>query len=147
MFDLKEAAEMLGVTPRTVRRYIKQGKIQGEKKQTQYGPKWFIPASEIDTQEAVMEVVPLRRPVSKEEFQEALGEVLEVKLNQQKQALREEINEEVTQTIAQFQERINDLEKQLEARDRELMEAIREKQQEEDDPPSFWQRLRSWFGG
>lgn len=141
-YDIQEAAEMLDVSPRTVRRYIKKGEIKAEKKNTQFGKKWFIPASEIEEERAIQDIVPVRKPVSKDEFQKALGEVLEIKLNEHRKQIRKEVSEEVSKEITQLQDRIDQLEAQLEGRDQELLSAIREKQK---NPPNLWKRVKELF--
>lgn len=48
-YDVTESAQILGVTPNTVRRYLYEGKIHGEKLKSEFGkkPKVFISMDEI----------------------------------------------------------------------------------------------------
>ena len=128
---VKEAAQLLEVSQRTVRRRIKSGKLEAEKIDGPYGKQYMLPADQFaDIAKDIRDVVSVEQPVSIQRLQEAVQE-----------AIKEVVQEEVKP----LQERIDHLEAQLEARDKKLMETIREKQEQEEDSPSPWERVQSWF--
>lgn len=46
-YSIKEAAELLGIKVRTVREWIRKGKIKAEKNNYQHCNQWYIPENEI----------------------------------------------------------------------------------------------------
>lgn len=46
-YSIKEAAELLGIKVRTVREWIKKGKIKAEKNDYRHSNQWFISQDEI----------------------------------------------------------------------------------------------------
>ena len=72
-YTIKEAADLLDLSTSTIRRRIKSNKIEAEKKETKFGPKYFIPAEEINiatTKENVVDVKNINRPLPAEDFKE-----------------------------------------------------------------------------
>jgi excisionase family DNA binding protein len=57
---IKEAAEALGVSVDTVRRRIKENKIDAWKIQGQYGPQWVIHSDSLARYQKVVEAVPVK---------------------------------------------------------------------------------------
>lgn len=57
LLSLKEASEMLGRTPRTLRRWIKEGKLPAKKIPGRFGGEWRIPASAVTGIEAIEPVM------------------------------------------------------------------------------------------
>jgi len=86
---IKEAAKALEVSPDTIRRRIKQGKMKAEKRPTPYGEAYFIADSELSP---AIEVVTIARPQDTEllelvkqlhaELQELRQEVAQLKEQQ-----------------------------------------------------------------
>jgi excisionase family DNA binding protein len=58
---VREAAEQLGISEKTVRRRIKNGSLPAELKQGDYGQQYFIPADAIETAQAITDVVEVKR--------------------------------------------------------------------------------------
>ena len=101
-YTIKEAAELLDLSTSTIRRRIKSDKIKAEKKETKFGPKYFIPAEEINiatTEENVVDVKNINHPVPAEEFKNSIIkavqknniQVLDKKINDFKEGLEQSI--------------------------------------------------------
>jgi len=58
---IKEAAERLGISERTVRRRIKEGSLSAELRLGQYGQQYFIKADVIETAQAITDVVEVKK--------------------------------------------------------------------------------------
>lgn len=58
---VREAAEQLGISEKTVRRRIKNGSLPAELKQGDYGQQYFIRADAIETAQAITDVVEVKR--------------------------------------------------------------------------------------
>lgn len=140
---IKQAAERLDISDRTVRRWIADGKLQAEKVPGPYGPEWRIPAAAVNTAQQVIDVVKVERPNDPEALALALAQALQERdkklfeaifdeFNQRFDALQEQLREQAAASEARDEAR-----REWEAeRDRRLMEAIRERQE---------QRRRRWW--
>ena len=74
-YTIKQAAEILEVSTSTIRRRIKSGKLAAEKRKTNYGQQYFIPAKELDraiTDKNVVDIQEVSKPISQEELKETL---------------------------------------------------------------------------
>jgi excisionase family DNA binding protein len=58
---LKDAATRLGISPRTARRWVKEGRLQAELRPGPYGETYYVAAVALD--QAVREPAPLRAAV------------------------------------------------------------------------------------
>lgn len=140
-YNVEQAAKLLDVSKRTIRNRIQQGKLEGEKISGPYGQQYRLPADQFNyIPKEIQEVRPVQVPISAEKFREEVHREV-------REAVRDVVQEAVLEArkakeeASALQERID----HLEARDQKLMEAIREKQAQEEDGPSLWKRLRSWF--
>lgn len=61
--SLVDAAKRLGVSPRTARRWVKEGRLPAELRPGPYGQTYYVPASAADTFHQVTDVVQVSRPV------------------------------------------------------------------------------------
>ena len=61
--SVKQAAQTLQVSEKTVRRWIRDKRLEATQKPGPYGMTWHIPASAIHTVHQVIEVLPLERSV------------------------------------------------------------------------------------
>ena len=104
-YTIKQASEALDVSPTTVRRRIKSGKINAEKRTTEYGPTYFIPAEEID--QAIMEkdVVEVTQPVDVEDLEDTLLKAIDRK----NKAVAEEVMDKVENNFKRQNKAIKDL--------------------------------------
>lgn len=142
---IKQAAEQLGISPRTARRWIADGRLQAEKVPGPYGPEWRIPAAAVNTAQQVIDVVKVERPNDPEALALALAQALQERdkklfeaifdeFNQRFDALQEQLREQAAASEARDEAR----REWEEERDRRLMEAIRERQEQQ-------QRRRRWW--
>ena len=112
-YTIKEAADLLDLSTSTIRRRIKSNKIEAEKKETKFGPQYFIPAEEINkatTEEEVIDVRNVNQPVPVEEFKNSII-----------QAVQRNNTEVLDKKIKDFKE---GLEQSLERQNRRLMEEV-----------------------
>lgn len=151
-YDLKTAAELLGVSTRTVRQRLIDGDLDGYKKQTKYGPKWYVPASEIKVEKATIDVVPLRKPISASEFRAAMKESLKAAIKERDQEMVDKLSEVMDQ---KFEEKLSAIEEELkqtrkmaEDRDKKLVELMRSrmKRDEENNKKGLWGKIKTLFG-
>lgn len=141
--NIREAAEQLGVSPRTVRRWIRDGKIQAAKVPGPYGPEWRIPAEAVSTAQHVIDVVRVERPNEPEALALAVSRALQERDARLFAALHDEFQKKFDALQEQLREQAAALEARDEARwqreeerDRKLLEAIREAQE---------RRRRPWW--
>ena len=155
---LKEAAEHFRVSVQTIRRWIKDGKITAELRDSPYGQQYFIPAHEVQTASEIKDVVKVDHTVDVTslarimssyigEREEALLNVLEsiqteIRESIQRQEQRqEELVKEIAATREENKELRNLIGERLEDRDRKLMETLRALQQsaeQEKKKKSWW---------
>jgi excisionase family DNA binding protein len=58
---LKQAAAQLGISPRTARRWIREGKLEGQLMPGPYGEQYMVPANQISTAREITDVVRVDR--------------------------------------------------------------------------------------
>ena len=83
---IKEAAERLGISERTVRRRIKEGSLSAELRLGQYGQQYFIKADVIETAQAITDVVEVKKVHDGQALSLAI-----VKALRERQSLREDL--------------------------------------------------------
>lgn len=135
--SIPEAAQALGVSEKTVRRRIQRGDLPAEKMAGPYGLQYQIPAHAISTAQEIMDVVKVERPTDPR----TLGLVVAEAIKRENQALRDELAAlrlELDQTRKEFAAALESDRQRLEERDRRLLEAIREKQQDEQKKKRAW---------
>ena len=122
-YTISEVAQILDVSTSTVRRRIKNGKLKANKRDSVYGPTYFIPQQEINKAVATEEVALVEQKMSKEDIRKAVVEAINShnrgliegitdninkKIDKQQQVL-----EEQQETIKQQTEAINELTKEV----------------------------------
>ncbi|MCY0880302.1 MAG: helix-turn-helix domain-containing protein [Firmicutes bacterium] len=139
--SIHEAAQHLGVSDKTLRRWIKAGKLPAFQEEGPYGPMWRIPATALQTAQQVIDVVPVNRPVEPQ----TLGLIIAQAVAQETQPLLDAIQHLQAQ-VAALTQTLNALEQQrrqdAEARDAAVVRLIRDAL----TPPSSPQpkRFRWW---
>ena len=116
LYSIKEAAEALQVSKDTIRRRIKKGQIKAEKHEGPYGFAYYIKESQLAEVREIRDVVPLNRPISREQLKGVVKEAV----SEEFQGLRNEIE---------------DLRRQLEET-KQLQQPA-----ENTDKPPWWKRL------
>lgn len=120
---LQEAAQQLGISPRTARRWIREGRLEAEMRQGPYGPQYFIASSQIQTAQQITDVVRVERQVDMTTLAKALSSYLEERedaLAQALESLRVEYKQAVQgqeQQALTMQKEIEELRLELAARD------------------------------
>lgn len=128
-YSIAEAAELLGLSRKTVRRRIHRGELPAAMEEGPYGPEYRIPAEAINTAQQIIDVVKVERTDPR-----TLALAIVQALDERDQGLQEE--------IAQLRRQVEELTEALEDRDQQLVEQLRgvldEKQKSKS---SWWQRL------
>jgi MerR family copper efflux transcriptional regulator len=101
---LPDAAQQLGVSPRTIRRWIKEGKVRAELRPGPYGQQYYVPATQVRTAQEVHEVVRVERPVELADLARALDGYLGERESALVSAL-ESLRAEVRQATERQEER------------------------------------------
>lgn len=120
-YTIKEAAERLGVSERTVRRRIKDDSLPAKKMLGQYGQQWFIPVQAIETAQEITEVVEVKRSHDVQALTLAIVQALESRDNAMKAEL-----EALTAEVAAGKEQMEQLRSELEWREKELLRLLKE---------------------
>lgn len=135
---IEQVAEILDCSKDTVRRRIKTGEIDAEKRIGNFGLQWMVDADKFNKVMQVVDVVPVTRSVSVAELEGAMQKAIS---NAVASALQAEL-----QPLKDHVQILNDkLDKQDEALKNhyqlvdERLRALHDKQQ----PKSWWQRLFS----
>lgn len=142
-WTLPEATTALEVNERTLRRWIKGGKIEARKVQGTYGEEWRIkPGSEIvcppvTSGPGKSDPAPMR-PESPNS-PDRIPELLEAKI---RLAVMEQENQQLKQQLQGATFRNGYLEAQLEGRDKEI-KLLTDSQHK----PAGWRKFWSWFTG
>jgi len=146
-YSIKKVAELLDVSTSTVRRRIKEGKIEAEKRETTYGEKYFIPADQFEdvaaVENKVVDVKEVESKVSIQEFKKDLMKSLEGMINEEKEEIIESVNE-VGTTLEKQQEIVEEQQEIL----KEFQEELQKKEErlKKIEKQSFWERIRNLFG-
>src|SRR5438067_5462948 len=62
LLTIKEAADQLGVSEKTVRRWIKSGKLHAELVDTEFHRQYCVSTQDVQTANQVLDVVKVERP-------------------------------------------------------------------------------------
>ncbi len=123
--SLHEAAQQLGVSDKTLRRWIKAEKIPAQQEKGPYGVAWRIPHTAIQTAQQVIDVVPVDRSIDPR----TLGLIIAQAVVQETRPLAETIEslqekiERLTLTLDQMAQRQS---QDPAARDAHVVHLIRE---------------------
>ena len=118
-FTLEKAAVHLGVSTRTLRRWIKTGKLNAQLRPGPYGRQYLIPRSSVAGVEVVRDVERAERQAERE----AVPRVLENYLSRRESAVAEEmaaLRVEMQEAIRRLEERQEMVLRELEQIRREL---------------------------
>ena len=147
---VKEAAEILGVSKKTVYERLRSGKINAEKIDTKHGKKWVINRDELQESAKIeneaIEVRELNELINKDQL---MNELIQAINSQNKEFLGEaigDINETVekqNKTIQKQNETIQQQNKTLQKINRELSEVKRELQDQKND--SLISKIKNFF--
>ena len=163
--SIEQAAQLLGVSKDTVRRRIKSGEYQAEKKIGPYGEEWRLPEAQFKQAVEVKDVVPIARQVTVAELEQAMQRLMQnaankaviqamsdqtnkikVELYKTKEELKEELRE-AREELKETKETVSSLSEQIEAQNKALNghyklvdERLREIS-ERNKKKSFWAKL------
>jgi|CZCA01.1.fsa_nt_gi excisionase family DNA binding protein len=107
-YNIAEAAEMLGISKRTVRRRIQKGELPADLEEGPYGPEYRIPAEAITTAQEIVDVVRVERPTDPQ----TLAMIVVRALEERDRCLQEEITElrrevtELTQALENYRKAV-----------------------------------------
>jgi excisionase family DNA binding protein len=150
---IKEAAEMLGVSDKTVRRRIKKGELPAELVDSPYGEQYMIPADAVEAASQTIAVATVEKQPDPRTIAMAIGQALDqrdAEIKSEIQALRDEIkqrDEQITATLEKLESYEVDRQHREEERDKELITKMRkamEIKKQEKQNRSLWQRLKDW---
>ena len=119
-YSIAEAAELLGLSRKTVRRRIHRGELPAELVDGPYGQQYIIPAEAINTAQQIIDVVKVERTTDPRTLALAIVQALETRdrdLQDEVVQLRQQVTE-LTETLESYQQR-------EEERDRWLVEELR----------------------
>jgi len=88
-----EAAERLGVTGKTIRRWIRGNKLPAELREGAYGEQYYIPAQALETARGVIDIVKVERRNDPEALGLAVARAVHASLEGTNQALLGELRE------------------------------------------------------
>lgn len=136
--SIEQAAQLLGVSKDTVRRRIKSGEYQAEKKMGPYGEEWRLAEGQFNQAVESKEIVPMARQVTVAELEQAMQRLMQnaankavmqamheqttqikVELYKTKEELKEELRE-AKEELIETKETVNSLAEQIEAQNRSL---------------------------
>lgn len=126
-YTISEAADLLGLSTKTIRRRIKQGEIPATLEPGPYGDQYIIPAEAIDTAQQIVDVVRVDRPTDPMTLALAITQALD----ERDKGLQDE--------IAQLRQQVETLTRALDERDRQLVEQLQEALLQDRKP--WWKRL------
>jgi len=131
-YSIAEAAELLGLSRKTVRRRIHKGELPAAKEDGPYGPEYRIPAEAINTAQQIIDVVKVERTTDPRTLALAIVQALETRdqdLQDEVAQLRQQVTE-LTETLESYRDREAE-------RDRWLVEELRkalDEQKQQDKP-------------
>ena len=129
--NIAGAAKSLGVSEKTVRRWIQAGKLPVEEERGPFGRQYFIPADAIRNAQQVLDVVKVERPTDPNTLALAVASALERRdaaLQSELAALRQQVGElcetsrahgDTKEEVQGLRQQVADLSAELERRERE----------------------------
>lgn len=118
-YSIAEAAKLLGCSTDTIRRRIKKGEIQAEKKDGPFGLAWYVKESQLAPARQLIEVVKVERALSREDIRQDIAEGVRaaVKPQLEEQSRRLELQAEKIENLGA---QVEYLRQALEERDKPL---------------------------
>ncbi len=104
--SVKQAAQAFNVSEKTIRRWIRDGRLEATQIAGPYGMTWRIPASAVQTAQQVVDVLPVERPVDPR----TLGLIIAQAVTESNHALTQEL----TQQIGELKHQVTQLTQRLE---------------------------------
>jgi excisionase family DNA binding protein len=153
-YTIKEAATILDVSTSTIRRRIKSGKLNAEKKDSPYGKQYFISEEEFEqaiAKNEIMEIKNIDKPVAPEVITNRIIKALETKnrdiienvLDNKVEELKKHNEDVIKKEAENIATEINDhLDKQQEINE-QLLEKIRHLQKEKNK--SLIDKIKNFF--
>lgn len=117
--SIEQVAQRLGISKDTVRRRIKSGEYQAEKKVGPYGEEWRLPEVQFNQVVESKEVVPLARQVTVAELEQAMQRLMQ---NAANKAMIQAMHEQTTK----IQEELHGTRLELKKELREAREELKE---------------------
>ena len=136
LLSIQEAGQRLGVSAKTVRRWIHSGRLPAHKQLGPYGEQYRVPIEAVQTAQQVLDVVKVERPTDPRVLALAVAQALEEReaaLREELAALRQQIAAlDIGRALAEqhtaVQEELTGLRHQVRA----LTEALHQRDQEQD---------------
>jgi len=103
-YSIAEAAKLLGLSRKTVRRRIHNGELPAKLEDGPYGPEYRIPAEAINTAQEIIDVVRVERPTDPWTLAMVIVQALEERdrgLQEEIVQLRQEVTE-LTQALESY---------------------------------------------
>lgn len=117
--DVKTASKILGVSNKTIYNKLRSGELNGEKKKTKYGEKWFMDKEEVKkhknspvTENEVVEIEQINELVSINEFKRDLSEIHKEQLDKAVKALNEQNKQDKEEIIEKLDKQQEIIEQQ-----------------------------------
>lgn len=126
---IKEAAQVLGVSEKTIRRMIKNGRLKASLEKSVYGQQYYIPKSEIDNAIQIVEAVRVKKEYSVEELAVAISSYLSERDRKFIEAI-ETLNQKIEQMQKENQQLKEELLKLQEEHFRKIDEKLTQWRQE-----------------
>lgn len=130
-YTIAEAAEVLNLSTKTIRRRIHKGELPATLEDGPYGDQYIIPAVAIDTAQEIVDVVKVNRPTDAT----TLALVITQALDERDKGLQDE--------IMQLRQQVETLTRALDERDRQLVMELKQTLDEEREVTRkpWWKRL------
>lgn len=127
--NIGQVAEILEVSKDTVRRRIKSGEIEAEKRLGKNGEQWMIDGDKLQKAMQEIEVVPVSRAVSVAELEQAM-----------RKAIAAAVSEAVNAEVAPLHEQMEKMAETI-ARQEEMLKAALESKQPTEQPKSLFRKI------
>jgi len=127
---VKEAAEILGVSKKTVYERLRSGKINAEKIDTKHGKKWVIDRDEIEEsakiEKDVIEVQEVKELIDKEQLKSDLINAIQARNKQDIDKAMDKVNDSIKRQNELLQEQQETLERLQRQVDKTFIDKIKE---------------------
>ena len=144
--SLAQAAQRFGVSDKTIRRWIKAGKLEATQVPGPYGLEYRIPIQAVQTAQRVMDVVPVERGMDPRTLGMVIAQAVREGVAQETQALTAELvqlRQQVETLTAAVQDQRQEQARHAASRDQWVVETMRSLLAEHahSHPQSWWARL------
>ena len=127
---VKEAAEILGVSKKTVYERLRSGKINAEKIDTKHGKKWVIDRDEIEEsakiEKDVIEVQEVKELIDKEQLKSDLINAIQARNKQDIDKAMDKVNDSIKRQNELLQEQQEALERLQRQVDKTFIDKVKE---------------------